>query len=121
MGTLFKGVFYSGFTGYDPEYRKYELGTLMFMKMVEQLCSEKVETIDYGLGDALYKQRFGDQCWPEASVRIFSPSLRGIMLNAAQTCIETPALWLQLLLKRANLQQRLKTLWRRRLLKHGKD
>lgn len=121
VGTLYKGIFHSGFTGYDPEYRKYEPGTLVFMKMVEQLCAGRVEAIDYGLGDALYKQRFGDQSWNEASVRIFSPSLRARMLNVAQTSLELPALWVKSFLNRANLQQRLKTLWRRRLLKMEKD
>jgi hypothetical protein len=121
LGTLYKGVFHSGFTGYDPEYRKYELGTLVFMKMVEQLCAEETEAIDYGLGDAYYKQRFGDQSWQEASVRIFAPTLRNVLLNMAQTGIETPALWLKSFLSRTNLQQLIKTLWRRRLLKNKND
>jgi hypothetical protein len=120
-GTLYKGVFHSGFTGYDPEYRQYELGTLVFMKMLEQLCTEGAESIDYGLGDALYKQRFGDQSWQEASVRIFSPSLRNILLNVTQTVVETPAFWVKSFLNRTNLQQRLKTLWRKRLLKNEKN
>lgn len=117
VGTLYKRTFYSAFTGYDPDYRKYELGTLIFMKMVGDLCAEKAEFIDYGLGDALYKERFGDQRWEEASVYMFAPSLRGFLLNAARTSIETPALWLRWVLKRTTLQQKLKTLWRRRLVK----
>jgi hypothetical protein len=114
-GTLYKSVFYSAYTGYDPGFRKYELGTLVFVNMVEQLCAERVEAIDYGLGDALYKQRFGDQSWQEASVRIFAPSFRAMALNVVQTSLEMPALWLKSLLERAHLQQRIKTLWRRRL------
>jgi hypothetical protein len=44
-----------------------------------------------------------------------------MMLNVTQTGIETPGLWLKLFLDRTNLQQRLKTLWRRRLLKSEND
>jgi len=121
VGRLYKNVFYSDFTGYDPEYRKYELGTLVFMKMVEELCREHAEAIDYGLGDALYKHRFGDQSWNEASVTILSPSVRGMMLNVVRTSIEAPTLCLRWFLSRVNLQQRLKTFWRRRLLRGSEE
>ena len=117
VGRVYKNIFFSDTTGYDPEYRKYELGTVVFMRMVDELCREGVEAIDFGLGDAQYKQRFGDESWDEAVVRIFSPRLRGIALNAAQTCIEGPVVCLRSLLRRSDLQQRLKTLWRKRLLK----
>jgi GNAT acetyltransferase-like protein len=117
MGTLYKNVFYSASTGYDPEYKKYELGTLTFIKMVEQLCHERVAAIDFGLGDALYKQRFGDQSWHEAAVKMFCPALHGMMLNIVRTSIEAPALWFRSFLRVTNLQQRVKTFWRRQLLK----
>jgi GNAT acetyltransferase-like protein len=120
VGTLYKNVFYSGFTGYDPGFKKYELGTLILIRVIEQLLLEGVEEIDYGLGDALYKRRFGDHSWNEASVRIFAPSFRGIAFNVIRTFIEGPPLWLQSLFRRTDLQQRLKTLWRRRLLEEGK-
>ena len=116
IGRLYKRVFHSDVTGYDPEFRNYELGTIIFMKMVEHLCREQAEAIDFGLGDALYKQRFGDQSWHEAIVRVFSPRFHGVARNLAQTAIETPASCLRSFLNRVNLQQRLKTLWRRRLL-----
>lgn len=121
MGVVYRNVFYSAFTGYDPDFRKYEAGTLLLMNIVEQLCEERVGTIDFGLGDALYKQRFGDQSWPEASVRVFSPSLRGLTLNCALTAVEAPALALQRILQRANLQQSIKTFWRKRLLNRARQ
>jgi hypothetical protein len=121
VGTLYKEVFYSGFTGYDPQYRHYELGTLVFMKMVENLCAEGCKEIDYGFGDALYKQRFGDQNWQEASVRVFSPSIRPILLNVTRTAIETPAVAVRWALRRTDIQQRIKTLWRKKLIGNEKS
>lgn len=115
MGRLYKGTFYSDATGYDPEYRKHELGTVVFMRMIDRLCREGVETIDFGLGDALYKQRFGDQSWSEAGVRIFSPSRHGVMINLARTSLEGSALCLKFLLDCVHLKQRLKAFWRKRL------
>jgi len=115
MGRFYKGTFYSDATGYDPEYRKHELGTVVFMRMIDCLCREGVETIDFGLGDALYKQRFGNKSWSEAGVKLFSPSGRGVMLNLARTSLDGSALCLQNLLERVHLKQRLKTFWRKRL------
>jgi len=117
MGRAYKGVYYSDATGYDPAYKKFEVGTAVFLRTVEQLCAEGVRKLDFGLGDALYKERFGDESWSESQVWIYSPSLRGGMLNVARTSIEAPALCLEALLRRTKLQQRLKTLWRRRLVK----
>ncbi len=120
MGRRYKDVFFSDVTGYDPAYRDYELGTVVFLRMVEQLCAERVQAVDFGLGDALYKQRFGDQSWTEAEVRIFSPSLRGRTLNLARTSLEGPARRLKSWLGRTRWEQRLKTSWRKRLLQHEK-
>lgn len=117
LGDVYKGIFYSAMTGYLPEYEKYELGTVVFLKMIAQLCEEEVATIDYGLGDAAYKERFGDESWNEASVRIFAPSLAAVSLNVIRTSIERPALWLQSCARRSGLEQRLKSVWRRRLVK----
>ena len=116
IGAVYKGVFYSDMTGYDPNFRDYGVGTLIFMNMIDHLCQEHVAAIDYGLGDALYKRRFGDESWNEASVRIFAPSVRAIALNLAQTAIESPVRLVQSILARTNLRQRLKTFWRKKLV-----
>lgn len=80
-GTLYKGVFHLAWTGYDPEWKQYELGTVVFLKMVEGLCEEKIREIDFGLGAAFYKERFGDRSSEEASIRIYSPTIRGVVIN----------------------------------------
>jgi hypothetical protein len=115
MGNIYKNVFHSEITGYDPEFRNYELGTLVFLKMAEYLCMEKVETIDFGLGDALYKSRFGDTHWEEGDVLIFSPTFKNIKLNLIRTLLEGSALRARRLISRLGLEQRLKTIWKRKI------
>jgi len=119
VGTLYKGVFFSDYTGYNPEFRKYEPGTLLFMKMVEQLCLAGITEIDFGLGDAQYKQRFGDQNWMDASVRIFAPTLKGILLNVTQLSLQLPETCARSLLRHTRWLGYLKTLWRKRLVQHA--
>lgn len=115
IGSVYKQMFHSEATGYDPAYRKYELGTVVFLKLAEDLCAEKVETIDFGLGDALYKRRFGDESRQEGSIRIFAPSFKGTRLNLLRTVLEGSALATRRLVNRLGIEQRLKTLWRRKL------
>ncbi len=68
-------------TGFDPSYRKYEVGTILFLKMVEDLLVHGIKEIDYGLGGAKYKERFGDQCLMEQDVDIYAPTLKGYSIN----------------------------------------
>ena len=52
-----------GLTGYDPDLREYVPGTLVLFRLVDELIREGVRKFDFGLGDAHYKQRYGDESW----------------------------------------------------------
>jgi hypothetical protein len=118
-GTLYRGVFHLAWTGYDPEWRKYELGTVLFLKLVENLCSEKVQTVDFGLGEAFYKERFGDQSWEEASVYLYSATAQGIAINCLRTLLGLVSRGIRTVLGSLGLVSKLKTYWRRRLSRKG--
>lgn len=81
MGLVYKNVFHSSATGYVPELRDYEIGTQMFIRVVDELVAEKVHRFDFGLGDAHYKQRFGDRSWRELRVQFFAPTVKGLALR----------------------------------------
>ena len=70
-------------TGYDPDLRRYEPGTLIFIQMVDELAREGVRKLDFGLGDALTNNEFGDQSWGEATFRLFAPTAKGIALRTS--------------------------------------
>ena len=48
FGIVYDGVFHSSETGYDPELREYEVGTLMFIRMSDELAREGVSRLDFG-------------------------------------------------------------------------
>jgi hypothetical protein len=81
IGTVYKGVFYASETGYDPELREFEVGTLGFVKAAEGLALEGVRKVDFGFGDAAYKKRFATQSWEEATVRLFAPTAKGLLIR----------------------------------------
>lgn len=116
MGRQYHNTFYLAYTGYLPEYEKYELGTILFLRMLEDLIDDKtISYIDFGFGDAAYKRRFGDSSWEESSVYLFPHTTKGFLLNTARTFT---ALTYQLsiqILQRFNLLEKVKKIWRRKL------
>ncbi len=111
---MYQGVFHNVDLGYDPAYKKYEIGKQLLARVLEDLCREKARQVDFGLGDADWKQRFGDMKWEEASVSIFAPNLRGLGMNLCRTPILMTEKAAKRALERTQILARIKKLWRKR-------
>jgi ribosomal protein S18 acetylase RimI-like enzyme len=114
-GSNYNNAFHLFWTAYDPAFRQYEIGTALFLRLIEDLCQLKIKEIDMGLGDASYKERFGDEKWDEASFHLFPSSPRGLAINASRSV----CLCLELFGRRflqSRLLMKLKTTWRKRLI-----
>jgi len=116
LASLYWTTLYLDGTGYKPAYRKYEPGTVLFMKMVESLymSNEKAKEIDFGFGGASYKERYGSQYWNEANVFIFAPTLRSIRFNLVRFLILAISKSAEAFLKRTRLISKVKRYWRDR-------
>ncbi|MFZ2399923.1 MAG: GNAT family N-acetyltransferase [Smithella sp.] len=113
IGTVYKNVFFSAETGYDSNLRAYELGTLMFIAMADELVREGVSKIDFGLGDAFYKERFGDENWRETNVQVFAPNFKGLLLRSISGCFTMIDNTLRRLLQKTGVLNWVKTGLRR--------
>jgi CelD/BcsL family acetyltransferase involved in cellulose biosynthesis len=82
--TLYRRVFYTGPTGYDPEYRDLRLGTYVLARMAERLCGQ-ADWLKFGLGDPEYKRHFGDQSWEADDVLIFARRPRPVAVNLTRS------------------------------------
>jgi hypothetical protein len=115
-GYAHGGTFHIGTPGYDPAFADYRIGTYLQMRMTEQLIADPdVRAVDYGLGDAEYKRRFGSESWEEADLRVFAPTLSALAVNAARAAILGAASVARTVLSRAGVLDRVKRGWRRRL------
>jgi hypothetical protein len=110
--TVYGNTAHLDFTGYDPNFRKYEIGTALFLRMVGELAAAGVQSLDFGLGSASYKERFGDSSFGETMVSAFAFGGRGILLNALKVLTQGPAELIRSLLLRLRLEQKVKRLWR---------
>jgi CelD/BcsL family acetyltransferase involved in cellulose biosynthesis len=109
---VYKNMAHSAYTGYDPQYRRYEIGTALFLQMIDALGRENVRQLDFGLGSALYKERFGDSSFEEATVCVFAPTIRGVFLNGLRLLTEGPLELVRGVLRRLGLEQKIKRAWR---------
>lgn len=113
--SVFGQTLYTSATGYDPSFRDYEVGTVLLMQVFQDHCGNGVEWVDFGLGDAGYKQRFGTEHFSETSYLLFSGSVRGLALNLSHRFTLATASVAKWVLDRLKLTQQLKTAWRRRV------
>lgn len=115
FGYLYQGVFHLSETGYDPDLSRYEVGTLMFIRLSDELGKEGVRKLDFGIGDAHYKRRFGDRSWQEGTVWLFAPTARGVLLRSTMGLFAAVDKFGRNVIQRIGVMDRLKTGWRRRL------
>lgn len=119
LGLSYRGTFHSSATGFLPELNQYEVGTQMFLRLVDELVREGIGRFDFGLGDANYKQRFGDRSWRESTIRMFEPGRQGRFLRAYVGSCEALDAALRAVVQRVGVRERLKQAWRRRLAMGG--
>jgi Acetyltransferase (GNAT) domain len=112
--TLYGETVHLDCTGFDPGLRKYEVGTALLLRVIADMCGQKVKKMDFGLGTALYKEKFGDFKFDETTMWIFQFGLRGIFLNILRHLAQGPIESLRKIIKRLGLEQKLKRLWRAR-------
>ena len=112
-GIEYGNIFFPEHIGYDPLFRSCSPGTVLFIKVVEDLIENSVVRIfDYGFGAADYKERFGTKSWPEASVYIFAPRLYPMFVNALQNSTMSVDLALRFILNKFSAVSWIKRHWR---------
>ena len=108
------------YTGYNPEFSNYTVGSILLMKMIEELCSDSdISVVDYGPGPDTYKSLYGNQSWDETQVYLFAHSSRGLAFNVIWSALGIVSHVGKALLRYLNLETKMRNLWFNRL-KGGK-
>lgn len=118
IGTVYGEVFHSDYMGYDPEFAKYSPGMFLIMRVIENFCdcnNGGIREINFGHGDAQYKELLGNCEWQESSVYLFSPNVRGTYLAALRGVTAVIDSGIRKTLSKAGLAAKVKRLWRQRL------
>jgi len=86
IGILYNKIYYLIFTGYDPNYSRFEVGTFLLAEIIKEFCGSSDATrIDFGPVDFFHKRRFCDHSVQEANVCIFPDTLLGFFHKLARS------------------------------------
>lgn len=122
LGSVYSNVYFAQQASFDPRWRSYGPGTILQLRIFKELSREReVNIYDYGTGDAVYKRRFGDNYWQEASVYIFAPRVYPVAVNMLQSAIAGLSLGLNRLSDKAGITIWLKRRWRDHLQSKSKQ
>lgn len=115
IGDINQDTFGSDYIGFDTEFGKYSPGMFLTTRVIEGFCDgnrEGVTAVDFGPGDAQYKEVLSNERWRETALYIFAPSLKGISLNLVRSSIVGIDQTIKRGLARTNLLQKVKKTWR---------
>jgi hypothetical protein len=122
MGVLYKGTFHSDYLGYDPEYGKHSPGMYLIGKVIEDLCSEhdenRAEAIDFGLGDAQYKEVLGNVEWRDGALFIFAPTFTAVARNVVRTAFALSNWAARRIVRMTGSATKIRRLWRDSAIRH---
>ena len=120
IGSIYRGCFVSDYLAFDPDYGQFSPGMYLTLSVLADFCNDKsgpVSNVDFGGGDAPYKERLGNVRWEEIAVCMFAPTVKGVSVNLFRTGMGLVNLLARRVLQGTGLWQRLKR-WSR--IKSGK-
>jgi hypothetical protein len=112
IGLVYGNTIHGAGIGYDSELKDFRLGNLLLLHAIDELAREGVREYDLGLGDAAYKQQFGNYSWKEVTFSWFSGSIRG---QYAKLVVSIPYIaerFIKLLMSKCNVTDRIKRIFR---------
>ena len=116
-------IFFAEETGYSPKWKDWNVGSIIHLKVVEQICGDPVvDTLDFGFGD-LHHKRLGDsRQWTEAPVFIFAPRLFPVFVNLIRSSTLVTTIFTQRIIDRLRIHNLVQRYRRRRILqKHARE
>jgi hypothetical protein len=123
IGMIYGDTFLGEYTGYDHEFRHLSPGMVLIMHAIETFCEHAdgdfVRQVDFGPGNAEYKEVLGDRTRPEATIYVFGSSLRGLALKYAWVAAGLVDRSARRLLTAAGLFAKVKSRWRKHLARRS--
>ncbi len=116
IGAQYSDILFLIATSFNYNYSEYSPGEFLRHELIEDFLQIGIDIIDYGYGDAIYKQRCGTEAIEEASVRIYGNGFKanlakfidGILTQSGSKFLE--------LLRGIGLLDKIKGIWRQRLV-----
>jgi len=80
IGHRYGKVFYCQHAGFDTDYEKLSVGSVLTTWAFESLATSGVESVDLGEGGQEHNRRLGCERIDEGTVHVYAPTVRGLNL-----------------------------------------
>ena len=81
VGQVYDRTFACQYTGFDPSFASFSVGSILTARAFEQLAASGVRSVDLGEGGEEHNRRLGCEEQEEGTVHVYSPTFRGLLLN----------------------------------------
>lgn len=93
IGYQYRDMYYYADVGFDPDLAEFSPGTVLLFLMLEDLHeNNRPALLNFGIGDASYKQRFGTDVFSDETVLVLRAGLRNRLAvkshQAFITCLD---------------------------------
>jgi CelD/BcsL family acetyltransferase involved in cellulose biosynthesis len=74
--------------GFDPAHGRRHVGKVLQLYLLQDLCDDPaVKVLDFGFGDAEYKQKLATRTWEDTDVLVFGRTARALRAVAGRTVV----------------------------------
>jgi hypothetical protein len=81
-GVRYNQTYFTETLGFDSTYGKYNVGTYLLLRIIEDLCAHPtLRILDFGYGPDVYKERFSTHVKDELRIKLYSGTLDAALLN----------------------------------------
>jgi len=113
-GFLYKKVLFLEGTAFDPEFRTYSVGTVLLMRLIDDAFSNPdIDCLDFGVGNDQGKSLYCDIAKQVVTLSLYAPRPLPLISNILKSSVEGAHQAAREVLKRANLDWRLRQKSRR--------
>jgi CelD/BcsL family acetyltransferase involved in cellulose biosynthesis len=114
--STYRGTLLIRTTGFDDRYAQHRVGLYLLRRVIEDAIADPtLIAVDFGPGDAAYKQQLSSESRLERQLVVFAPTWRGLRANAVGAPVLGAARLARRALDAAKLTDRVRTGWRARV------
>ena len=81
IGQLYNGTFYCQHAGYNPDFARFSVGSLLTAWALDDLAASGAQQLDLGEGGQEHNRRLGCQLCREGTVHVYSRTPRGFLVS----------------------------------------
>jgi CelD/BcsL family acetyltransferase involved in cellulose biosynthesis len=116
-GVRYGETYFAEGTSYLPDVAHLRPGTVLFMRVIRDLCERGVRVVDLGFGDAEYKRVYGTQSHEERSVRLYASRGAAASAGWVDRCVSAAERYGRELAERSGRAQQIRQIWRGSLVR----